>query len=54
MLTGDGLVAGGAVIVAVPMAVLRELPFSPPVPEPLPGRLAAGRAGAQRQAARLR
>ncbi len=33
VLTGDGLVAGGAVIVAVPMAVLRELPFSPPVPD---------------------
>jgi monoamine oxidase len=33
VLTGDGLVAGDAVIVAVPMAVLRELPFSPPVPD---------------------
>jgi len=32
VLTDDGEVAGDAVIVAVPMAVLRVLPFSPPVP----------------------
>ena len=32
VLTDDGEVAGDAVIVAVPMAVLRDLPFSPPVP----------------------
>ncbi|MGH3187069.1 MAG: flavin monoamine oxidase family protein [Streptosporangiaceae bacterium] len=32
MLTEDGEVSGDAVIVAVPMAVLRALPFSPPVP----------------------
>ena len=33
VLTGDGEVAGDAVIVAVPMAVLRELPFSPGFPD---------------------
>jgi monoamine oxidase len=32
VLTGDGEVAGDAVIVAVPMAVLRRLHFSPPWP----------------------
>jgi monoamine oxidase len=32
VLTDDGEVSGDAVIVAVPMAVLRALPFSPPVP----------------------
>jgi monoamine oxidase len=32
VLTGDGEVHGDAVIVAVPMAVLRTLTFSPPVP----------------------
>jgi monoamine oxidase len=32
VLTDDGEVAGDAVIVAVPMAVLRVLPFSPPLP----------------------
>jgi monoamine oxidase len=32
VLTDDGEVGGDAVIVAVPMAVLRHLPFSPPVP----------------------
>jgi len=32
VLTGDGEVAGDAVIVAVPMAVLRDLPFSPGFP----------------------
>jgi monoamine oxidase len=32
VLTGDGEVHGDAVIVAVPMAVLRTLRFSPPVP----------------------
>ncbi len=32
VLTGDGEVAGDAVIVAVPMAVLRDLPFSPAFP----------------------
>jgi monoamine oxidase len=32
VLTDDGEVGGDAVIVAVPMAVLRVLPFSPPVP----------------------
>jgi monoamine oxidase len=32
VLTDDGEAAGDAVIVAVPMAVLRDLPFSPPVP----------------------
>ena len=32
VLTDDGEVSGDAVIVAVPMAVLRVLPFSPPVP----------------------
>jgi monoamine oxidase len=32
VLTQDGEVSGDAVIVAVPMAVLRALPFSPPVP----------------------
>jgi monoamine oxidase len=31
VLTDDGEVGGDAVIVAVPMAVLRDLPFSPPV-----------------------
>jgi monoamine oxidase len=31
--TDDGEVGGDAVIVAVPMAVLRVLPFSPPVPD---------------------
>ncbi len=45
--TGDGeaggAVTGDAVIVAVPMAVLRELPFSPPVPDRL--RQAWRRAG---------
>jgi monoamine oxidase len=33
VLTDDGEVAGDAAIVAVPMAVLRRLPFSPPVPD---------------------
>jgi monoamine oxidase len=33
ILTGDGEVAGDAVIVAVPMAVLRDLPFSPGFPQ---------------------
>jgi monoamine oxidase len=33
VLTDDGEVSGDAVIVAVPMAVLRTLPFSPPVPQ---------------------
>jgi len=33
VLTGDGEVTGDAVIVAVPMAVLRALPFSPPGPD---------------------
>ena len=33
VLTGDGEVAGDAVIVAVPMAVLRKLPFSPGFPQ---------------------
>lgn len=33
VLTGDGEAAGDAAIVAVPMAVLRGLPFSPPLPE---------------------
>jgi monoamine oxidase len=33
VLTGDGEVAGDAVIVAVPMAVLRGLPFSPGFPQ---------------------
>jgi monoamine oxidase len=33
VLTGDGEVAGDAVIVAVPMAVLRDLPFSPAFPQ---------------------
>jgi len=33
VLTGDGEVAGDAVIVAVPMAVLRNLPFSPGFPQ---------------------
>jgi monoamine oxidase len=33
VLTDDGEVDGDAVIVAVPMAVLRALPFSPPVPQ---------------------
>lgn len=32
VLTQDGEVSGDAVIVALPMAVLRALPFSPPVP----------------------
>ena len=32
MLTDDGEAAGDAAIVAVPLAVLRRLPFSPPVP----------------------
>jgi len=32
VLTDDGEISGDAVIVAVPMAVLRALPFSPPVP----------------------
>ncbi len=32
VVTGDGVVTGDAVIVAVPMAVLRGLPFSPPLP----------------------
>jgi 4-methylaminobutanoate oxidase (methylamine-forming) len=32
VLTDDGEAAGDAVIVTVPMAVLRDLPFSPPVP----------------------
>ena len=32
VLTDDGEVSGDAVIVAVPMAVLRALPFSPPAP----------------------
>lgn len=32
VLTDDGEAVGDAVIVAVPMAVLRDLPFSPPVP----------------------
>jgi len=32
VLTDDGEVTGGAVILAVPMAVLRALPFSPEVP----------------------
>jgi monoamine oxidase len=32
VLTGDGEVTGDAVIVAVPMAVLRDLPFSPGFP----------------------
>ena len=33
MLTDDGEAAGDAAIVAVPLAVLRRLPFSPPVPD---------------------
>ena len=33
VLTDDGAVAADAVIVAVPMAVLRQLPFSPALPE---------------------
>jgi monoamine oxidase len=33
VLTDDGVAAGDAAIVAVPMAVLRGLPFSPPLPE---------------------
>ena len=33
VVTDDGEVAGDAVIVAVPMAVLRGLPFSPPLPD---------------------
>jgi monoamine oxidase len=33
ILTDDGAVAADAVIVAVPMAVLRQLPFSPALPE---------------------
>jgi monoamine oxidase len=32
VLTEDGEAAGDAAIVAVPLAVLRRLPFSPPVP----------------------
>jgi monoamine oxidase len=44
VLTGAGeTVTGDAAIIAVPMAVLRELPFSPPVPGPL--RQAWRRAG---------
>jgi len=43
VLTGEGAVSGDAAIIAVPMAVLRELPFSPPVPGPL--RQAWRRAG---------
>jgi monoamine oxidase len=41
--TDNGEVTGDAVIVAVPMAVLRELSFSPPPPEPI--RAAWQRAG---------
>ena len=33
VLTDDGEAAGDAAIVAVPLAVLRRLPFSPPVPD---------------------
>ena len=33
VLTDDGVARGDAAIVAVPLAVLRRLPFSPPVPE---------------------
>ena len=33
VLTDDGEAAGDAAIVAVPLAVLRHLPFSPPVPD---------------------
>src|SRR5207244_7399499 len=51
VLTDDGDVTGDAVILAVPMAVLRALPFSPEVPRDIPVGLAAGRPGAQRQAA---
>jgi monoamine oxidase len=43
VLTGDGEVTGDAVIVAVPMAVLRVLPFSPQLPESY--RAACRRAG---------
>lgn len=43
VLTDDGEAAGDAAIVAVPMAVLRSLPFSPPVPGAL--RRAWQRAG---------
>ncbi len=43
VLTGDGEVSGAAVIVAVPMAVLRELDFTPPVAGPV--RAAWQRAG---------
>ena len=39
VLTGDGEVSGAAVIVAVPMAVLRELDFTPPVAGPVRARL---------------
>ncbi len=37
MLTDDGEAAGDAAIVAVPMAVLRGLPFTPPVPDVVRG-----------------
>ena len=43
VLTDDGEAAGDAVIVALPLAVLRGLPFSPPVPDSL--RRAWQRAG---------
>ena len=43
LLTDDGEAAGDAAIVAVPMAVLRRLPFTPPVPGPV--RRAWQRAG---------
>ena len=43
VLTGDGEAAGDAAIIAVPMAVLRDLTFTPPVPGPV--RRAWRRAG---------
>ena len=48
VLTNDGEAAGDAVIVTVPMAVLRDLPFSPPVPSRY--RSAWRRAGLARNA----
>ena len=35
--TAGGEAAGDAAIIAVPLAVLRRLPFSPPVPDPIRG-----------------
>ena len=50
--TTGGVVEADAAIVALPLAVVRTLPFDPVPPAPTRDVVAAGRNGAQRQAAR--